>query len=108
MVEAIILERREARRNVEMLARIRRGTSTTMVMLKDLTRSGARIEGIGDLTPDEAVSLGLPGMRPQLAFVAWSNGHGAGLEFAEPLRSGAFEELVETFGLNTGGMRMAA
>jgi hypothetical protein len=108
MGEAVILERRETRRDVEMLARIRRDTSTTTVMLKDLTRDGTRIEGIGGLVRDEAVSLGLPGMRPLLAFVALSNGHGAGLEFAEPLRSGTFEELVGTYGLNTGGMRMAA
>lgn len=108
MGQAEYHERREARRDVEMLARFRSGVATTTVMLKDLTCGGARIEGIGHLGRDEAVSLGLPGMRPLLAFVAWSNDHGAGLEFAEPLHPARFGELVGTYGLNTGSMAIAA
>jgi hypothetical protein len=68
-------------------------------MLKDLTPFGARIEGIGQLETDEAVSLALPGCRPSMAFVAWANDHCAGLEFAEPLETTVFSDLVARFGL---------
>jgi len=101
-------DRRETRRAVEMFARFRCGIATTTVMLKDLTRQGARIEGIGALARDEAVSLTLPGTKPLLAFVAWTNEHCAGLEFAEPLPQAGFNQLVNTHGLNTGTMPVAA
>jgi len=67
--------------------------------LKDLTRFGARIEGIAGLEIDEAVNLGLPGHRPAMAFVSWNGAHGTGLEFAEPLAEAVYEDLVERHGL---------
>ena len=101
-------DRRESRRDVEMFARFRCGITTTTVMLRDLTPSGARIEAVGRLARDEAVSLALPGMKPLLTFVAWANDHGAGLEFAEPIAQADFGQLIETYGLNTGSMAIAA
>lgn len=92
-------ERREPRENVEMIAKFRRDLATSTVMLKDLTRFGARVEGVGQLQTDEAVSLALPGCRPAMAFVAWANDHCAGLEFAEPLGSALFSHLVAQYGL---------
>lgn len=92
-------ERRHQRAQVEMMARFRRDLTSSTVMLKDLTPFGARIEGIGQLEIDEAVSLALPGCRPAMAFVAWANDHCAGLEFAEPLGHGVFTELVAQYGL---------
>lgn len=68
-----------------MFARLRHGGVATTVMLMDLTRHDARAEGDGSLARDEAVSLGLPGMKLLPAFVAWANEPCAGLEFAEPL-----------------------
>ncbi|GGB88865.1 hypothetical protein GCM10011494_03970 [Novosphingobium endophyticum] len=105
--------RREDREQVEMLAKFRRGIVSITVMLKDLTRFGARIEGVGPLAPDEAVTLALPGCRPTMAFVAWSNEHCAGLEFAEPMDDQVFADLVAEHGLggaardNPDGLRPA-
>jgi hypothetical protein len=90
--------RRERREPVEMMARIRHDIATVTVMLKDITPRGARVEGIGPLEKDDAVFLMLPGLAPKLAFVAWSRGLGAGLEFAEPLDHGVFSGLVADFG----------
>jgi hypothetical protein len=90
--------RRETREPVEMMARIRHDISTVTVMLKDITPHGARVEGIGPLAKDDAAFLMLPGLAPRLAFVAWSNGHGAGLEFAEALDRRLFSRLVSDFG----------
>ncbi|SFF91873.1 hypothetical protein SAMN05518801_103175 [Novosphingobium sp. CF614] len=92
-------ERRQERENVEMMAKFRRDLVSSTVMLKDLTRFGARIEGVGLLETDEAVSLALPGCRPSMAFVAWANDHCAGLEFAEPLDGDIFVDLVARYGL---------
>lgn len=92
-------ERRQARARVEMIARFRRDIASSSVMLKDLTRFGARIEGVGPLEPDEAVSLALPGLRPSMAFVCWANDHCAGLEFAQPLDTTVFTDLVARYGL---------
>lgn len=91
--------RRAPREHVEMLARFRRTISSSTVMLKDLTPYGARIEGVEGLEPDEAVRLALPGQRPALAFVAWSNAHCAGLEFAEPLDLYVYGDLVRRYAL---------
>ncbi|HUD30194.1 MAG TPA: PilZ domain-containing protein [Novosphingobium sp.] len=88
------------RQQVEMMARFRRDIASTTVMLKDLTRFGARVEGVGALEVDETITLSLPGCRPSLAFVAWANAHCAGLEFAEPLPDPLFGELVARYGLS--------
>ncbi|HKR91379.1 hypothetical protein [Novosphingobium sp.] len=92
-------DRQHERAEVEMMAKFRRDLVSTTVLLKDLTRFGARIEGVGQLELDEAVSLALPGCRPSMAFVAWANEHCAGLEFAEPLENSVFADLVARYGL---------
>lgn len=92
-------ERCQEREQVEMMAKFRRDVASSTVMLKDLTRFGARVEGVGLLERDEAVSLALPGCRPSMAFVAWANEHCAGLEFAEPLENAVFAHLVAEYGL---------
>ena len=102
------VDRRETREQVEMLAKFRRDLVSSTVMLKDLTRFGARIEGVGQLCADEAVSLALPGRRPAMAFVAWSNEHCAGLEFAEPLDGNLFFDLVARYGLGPAAGARAA
>lgn len=94
-------ERRDPREAVEIMATFRHALTSYTVVLKDLTRFGARVEGIGQLEIDEAVSLGLPGCRPTLAFVAWADGHGAGLEFAEPLDDAIYTDLVARYGLGS-------
>jgi len=100
MTESLPERRSEPRQPVEMVAHLRLGISTITVMLSDLTRYGVRIDGVGNLVPEDAVSLTLPGMRPMLAFVAWSKEHGAGLEFGEPLSQSAFAQLINSYGLN--------
>ena len=92
--------RREERQAVEMFAHFRHGANRITVMLRDLTCHGARIEGIPLLVQDEAVSLSLPGRKPALAFIAWSNEHCAGLEFAEPMPEVLFETLVSQFAVS--------
>lgn len=96
------LSRRAPREHVEMLAKFRHNLSSSMVMLKDLTRYGARVEGVGGLGLDEAVSLSLPGLRPAMAFVAWANDHCAGLEFADPLADHIYDDLVSQYGRPEG------
>jgi len=90
--------RREGREPVEMMARIRRNIATVRFMLKDITPGGARVEGLGPLKKDDAVFLMLPALAPKLAFVAWSKGTRAGLEFAEPLDHALFAGLGADFG----------
>ena len=91
--------RRESRETVEMFAHFRHGAHRCTVMLQDLTRHGARIEGHGALQRDEAIGLALPGLAPVLAFVAWCNGPCAGIEFAEPLRPQQYESLLRDHAL---------
>jgi hypothetical protein len=98
MALAVLQSRRETRQPVEMMARFRHDISTVTVMLKDITRHGARVEGVGPLDQDDAAFLILPGMAPKLSFVAWSNDHAAGLEFAESLDPAAFSLLIANFG----------
>ncbi|MFT4054886.1 MAG: hypothetical protein QM681_10300 [Novosphingobium sp.] len=94
-------DRRFARERVEMLARFRRDLASHTIVLKDLTPLGARIESVGPLEMDEVITLTLPECRPMIAFVAWTNGTGAGLEFVHPLPGDLFSELVAQYGLST-------
>ncbi|WP_068076822.1 PilZ domain-containing protein [Novosphingobium lentum] len=96
-----ISRRRNDRHLVEMIAHLRHDARTVTVVLKDLTRRGARIDGAARLDVDEAVSLTLPGCRPALAFVAWSDDHSAGLEFAFPLQAECLDSLVAAFAIFT-------
>lgn len=100
-VVAIDGDRRHARERVEMLARFRRDLAINTVVLKDLTPLGARIESVGPLEMDEVITLTLPECRPMIAFVAWANGNGAGLEFVHPLPEDLFAELVAQYGLSS-------
>lgn len=86
------------RAQVEIMARFRRYTASSTVVLKDLTPFGARVEGVGALRIDEMVILALPGCRPSAAFVVWANAHCAGLEFTAPLADAQFRELVSRYG----------
>lgn len=90
--------RRESREPVEMMARFRHNISSVTVMLQDITRGGARVAGVGNLTKDDAAFLMLPGLAPKLVFIAWSTEHSVGLEFAEPLNQDVFSGLVSDFG----------
>lgn len=94
-------DRRFARERVEMLARFRRDLASHTIVLKDLTPLGARIESVGPLEMDEVITLTLPECRPMIAFVAWTNGAGAGLEFVHPLPGDLFAELVAQYGLSS-------
>ena len=96
--------RRVERESVELLARFRHDLTNVTVVLKDLTRFGARIEGVEALAADTPVTLGLPGCRPVMAFVAWSNYHGTGLEFAQPLPIVSYRELVASHRLGRAGV----
>lgn len=90
--------RRHDRQPTELMVRLRRGVTRTTVVLKDLTTHGARIEGIAKMQIDEALTVQLPGLKPKLAFVAWSDGHSVGLEFDRPLCSEVFRDIIFTFG----------
>lgn len=100
---ALAADRLYPRVHVEMMARFRRYTDSSMVMLKDLTPYGTRVEGVGALRIDEMVVIALPGCRPSVAFVVWANAHCAGLEFAAPLGEDHFHDLVARYGLPCAG-----
>lgn len=93
------VRRKEDRQCVEMLAHFRKDIASITVILRDLSLSGARIEGIAGLRRDEAVSIGLPSSKPRMAFVAWAREQSAGLEFAEPIPHAHFTEMVRTYGV---------
>lgn len=90
-------ERRAERIAFDMLVRYAwRGRRAT-AMLKDLTRFGARIEGLDGLRKGDGLTLLLPGLRAVEADVAWSDGRSAGLSLANAIPTGAFRDLVRNF-----------
>lgn len=94
--------RRHERVAVEMMVRLRKGVQRSTIFLKDMTTHGARVEGLGRMQIDEAVTLSLPGLKPKIAFVAWCDAHSAGLEFEKPLCSEVFRELVIMYARREG------
>jgi hypothetical protein len=89
--------RRFPRVGVELPVRIKHGLVRSTVMLKDLTPHGARIEGLEKQRIGEPIMLMLPGLKPKLAFVAWSEPLTSGLEFDHPLHEDVFATLVSDF-----------
>ncbi len=94
--------RRAQRIGCEMLVRCKHGAVRSTVMLKDMTRYGARIEGLSAPGEGEAISVMLPGELPRLAFVMWADGCVAGVEFADPLCATTFAALIRDYAL--GGL----
>ena len=93
--------RRAPRVGFELMVRCKHGLSRSTVMLKDMTNFGARIEGLDSPVEGEAISLMLPGEAPRLAFVIWSTGAAAGLEFADPLSAEVFEAMKRDHALGS-------
>ncbi|NMN06141.1 MULTISPECIES: PilZ domain-containing protein [unclassified Novosphingobium] len=89
--------RRFPRIGVELPVRVKHGLVRATVMLKDLTPYGARIEGLEKQRIGEPIMLMLPGLKPKLAFVAWSEPMTSGLEFDHPLHETVFAALVSDF-----------
>lgn len=90
-------ERRAERIAFDMLVRYAwRGRRAT-AMLKDLTRFGARIEGLDGLRKGDGLTLLLPGLRAIDADVAWADGRSAGLSLPKAIPAGAFSDLVRDF-----------
>ena len=92
-------QRRAPRVGFELMVRCNQGASRSTVMLKDMTRFGARIEGLVRPVEGEAISLILPGEAPRLAFVMWTNGSTAGLEFGDPLPGELFTAMIRDYAI---------
>ena len=93
--------RRVPRIGFEIMVRCNHGRVRSTVMLKDMTRYGARIEGLKAPSEGEAISLMLPGEPPRLAFVMWAQGSTAGLEFGDPLPAHAFDTMIRDYAIGT-------
>lgn len=85
---------RAPRVSFDLPVRYRHGGQTASVTLKDLTRHGARIEGLAGLRYDDVITLMLPTLRSKKAIVVWVKGGAAGLEFERPLHPDVFATLV--------------
>ena len=92
-------KRRAPRVGFELPVRCKNGLLRTTVMLKDMTRFGARIEGIDATEIGEAITLLLPGQSPLIAFVVWIHGKTSGLEFGAPLLPETFDTLISDYAI---------
>ena len=92
-------KRRAPRVGFELPVRCKNGLSRTTVMLKDMTRFGARIEGINATEIGEAITLLLPGQSALTAFIVWIHGRTSGLEFAAPLLPETFDTLISDYAI---------
>ena len=92
-------KRRAPRIGFELMVRCSHRSNRSTVLLKDMTRYGARIEGIAKLRLGEVVTLMLPGVAARMAFVMWTQGSSAGLEFGDPIEQGAFDAIIRDFAI---------
>lgn len=93
------IQRRAARIGFELPVRCKHGLTRSTVMLKDMTRFGARIEGLIAPIEGELVSLLLPDEPARMAFVMWSSGRSAGVEFGDPLPQRVFDALIRDYAI---------
>ena len=91
------VNRRAERHAVDLLARYAWKGLRGTVLLKDLTREGARIEGLEALRQGDGLTLLLPDAPPVEATVAWALGRAAGLRFDEPVAEPELVRIVRDF-----------
>ena len=94
---AAVRERRAERIAVDLLVRYAWKGLRATAMLKDLTRFGARIEGIAALRKGDGLTMLLPALPATEAIVAWAEGAAAGLQFERPLDHAEFAMLLRDF-----------
>ena len=94
---SVLRERRAERVACDLLVRYAWKGLRATVMLKDLTRFGARIEGIAALRQGDGLTLLLPALPATDATVAWTAGSTAGLLFERPLDHAEFAALLRDF-----------
>ena len=96
---ALAPERRRARRlAVSVPAQTRGGgdAAPVPVMVTDLNAKGCRIAGALNLSEGGEIWLGIPGIAPRRARIAWSRDGEAGCEFLFPLLEDIVEEVAGT------------
>jgi hypothetical protein len=87
--------RRSRRRRVCVPAQSRGGEAPPVpVTVTDLTAEGCRIEGEIDLSEGAQLWLGIPGIAPRRARVAWARRGEAGCEFFFPVRDDLVEDVA--------------
>ena len=97
------ISRRAPRIAFDMLVRYAWRGQRATALVKDLTRFGARIEGLQGLRKGDWLTVLLPDLQPIDAEVAWAEGQSAGLAFADAVPASPFDELVRNFA--AGGPR---
>jgi hypothetical protein len=90
-------DRAHERHAVDLLVRYAWNGLRGTAMAKDLTRFGARIEGITALRKGDWLTLLMPGLPATHATVAWASGSTAGLAFEDPLDEEGYTALIEDF-----------
>lgn len=83
---------RAPRLEVHGYARLKIGTESWHVEIRDLSQRGAKIAVSGVLPTDEDAVVNIDGLRPVKAVVRWQHGGYAGLEFLPTI---PLDELVE-------------
>lgn len=58
----------------------------TDVIIDDISSDGCRLTAPHPLTPDDRISIGLPGFGMMSAHIVWVEGSCAGIKFSSPLR----------------------
>jgi len=89
--------RRAERHAIDLLARYAWKGLRGTVLLKDLTREGARIEGLEALRQGDGLTLLLPDAPPVDATVAWALGRAAGLRFDAAIAEPELVRIVRDF-----------
>jgi hypothetical protein len=89
--------RRARRRSVTVAAQTRdRDTPPVPVTVTDLTAQGCRIEGDIALVEGAEIWLGIPGIAPRRARVAWADGGEAGCQFYFPVRGDVVDDVARS------------
>jgi hypothetical protein len=87
--------RRDRRRPVAVAAHTRDGAAPPVpVTVTDLTAQGCRIEGEIALVEGAEIWLGIPGIAPRRARVAWAEAGEAGCQFYFPVRGDVVDDVA--------------
>jgi hypothetical protein len=89
--------RRAPRLSVTVAAQTRASdTPPVPVTVTDLTAEGCRIEGEIALEEGAEIWLGIPGIAPRRARIAWAGRGEAGCQFFFPIRGDVVEEVARS------------
>ncbi len=73
------------------------GRTAFKICVRDLSRTGCRVETLTRTRDGDIMWLALPGFAPIEGIIRWSNNRGFGMEWSAPLHPAVFDHIRQRY-----------